>query len=280
MSVENGIYDAYYYAHYCGEPYTRSQVWLSLFNAFAEHIAQDIQPASTLDAGCAIGLLVEGLRQRGIDAWGVDISEYAIQNVPDEIRPYCRVASVTEALERDYDLIVCIEVLEHLQIQQAQAAIANFCQHSNDILFSSTPFDYEEASHINIQPPEVWAELFARHGFYRDVDFDASFITPWAVRYRRSPEPMPRLVRNYERRFWLLWKENIDLRQMGLQIRGKLADDEAALQAARDQVQALQAQVEQKSAEIQGLQSKLVTLTSSRGWRLLQFLRRMLGRGE
>jgi len=24
-----------------------------------------------------------------------------------------------------------------------------------------------------------------RHGFCRDVDFDASFITPWAVRFRK-----------------------------------------------------------------------------------------------
>ena len=25
--------------------------------------------------------------------------------------------------------------------------------------------------------PEDWAEAFARHGFYRDVDYDASFVT-------------------------------------------------------------------------------------------------------
>lgn len=28
------------------------------------------------------------------------------------------------------------------------------------------------ASHINVQPPEYWAQLFARQGFFRDVDFD------------------------------------------------------------------------------------------------------------
>ena len=230
MSVDPRIFDAYYYAHGCGEPYQRSPAWLALFNAISERIAQDIQPASVLDAGCAIGLLVEGLRQRGVAAWGIDVSEYAIQNVSAEIRPYCRVASVADALDRDYDLIVSIEVLEHMDPQQAQAAIANFCQHSADILFSSTPFDFKEASHFNVQPPEAWAELFARHGFYRDVDFDASFITPWATRFRRSSEPVPRLVRNYERRYWLLWKENTDLRQLALEMRDQLAEGEAALQ--------------------------------------------------
>jgi SAM-dependent methyltransferase len=279
LSVDPRIFDAYYYAHGCGEPYQRSPAWLALFNAIAEHIAKDIQPASVLDAGCAIGLLVEGLRQRGIDAWGIDISEYAIQNVQSEIRPYCRVASAAEALERDYDLIVTIEVLEHMGPQDAQAAIANFCQHSDDIIFSSTPFDYKEASHFNVQPPEAWAELFARHGFYRDVDFDASFITPWAARFRKSQEPVQRIVRNYERRYWLLWKENTDLRKLSLEMRDQLSQGEETLHASQDQVKALQAQVEQKSAEIQDLQSGLEALTSSRGWRFIQFLRRLLGRG-
>jgi SAM-dependent methyltransferase len=278
MSVDPAIFDAYYFAHGCGEPYQRSPAWLALFNAIAERIAQDIQPASVLDAGCAIGLLVESLRQRGIAAWGIDISEYAIQNVPAEMRPYCRVASVADALDRNYDLIVSIEVLEHMRPQEAQAAIANFCQHSADILFSSTPFDYKEASHFNVQPPEAWAELFARHGFYRDVDFDASFITPWAARFRRSAEPLPRLVRNYERRFWLLWKENTDLRKLALEMRDQLAEGEAALHVSQNQAQSLQVQIEQKSAESQDLQSRLEALTGSRSWRFIQSLRRLLGR--
>lgn len=279
MSVDPHIFDAYYYAHGCGEPYQRSPAWLALFNAIAERIAQDIQPASVLDAGCAIGLLVEGLRQRGVAAWGIDVSEYAIQNVTAEMRTYCQVASAAEALERDYDLIVSIEVLEHMDPQEAQAAIANFCQHSDDILFSSTPFDYQEVSHFNVQPPEAWAELFARHGFYRDVDFDASFVTPWAARFRKSQEPTQRIVRNYERRYWLLWKENTDLRKLSLEMRDQLAKGEEDLHASQDQVKALQAQVEQKSAENQNLKSGLEALTQSRGWRIIQFLRRLLGRG-
>ena len=49
--------------------------------------------------------------------------------------------------------------------------MANLCPHTADVLFSSTPFDYDEATHLNVQPPDYWAALFARHGFYRDVDF-------------------------------------------------------------------------------------------------------------
>lgn len=217
-----GLYDAYYYAHECGRPYRRDEEWLRFFGAIADRIVSDINPCTVLDAGCAMGFLVEALRDRGVDAFGVDISEYAIQNVRQDIRPYCRVGMVTDPLLQECDLVVCIEVLEHLPSSDSEQAVRNLCQYTDDILFSSTPFNYKEVTHFNVQPPEYWGELFARQGFFRDVDFDASFVTPWAVRFRRRRDPLHRIVREYERRFWLLWKENTDLRSLVLELRDQL----------------------------------------------------------
>ncbi len=217
------FYDAYYYQHGCGEPYARTPAWLDMFNHLAGKIVAEIGPASVLDAGCAMGFLVEALRDRGVEAFGIDLSVYAISQVRPDMQPFCRVGSVTQPFERRYDLIVCIEVLEHMPAADAEQAIANFCQTADDILFSSTPNDYGEPTHFNVQPPEVWAELFARHGFVRDVDFDASFLTPWAVRFRRNREPWHRVVRGFERRFWQLWKENLDLRALSVELRDQLA---------------------------------------------------------
>jgi 2-polyprenyl-3-methyl-5-hydroxy-6-metoxy-1,4-benzoquinol methylase len=220
------LYDAHYFAHGCGRPYQRDKGWLDFFGAIADRIVRDIQPGTVLDAGCAMGFLVEALRDRGVDSFGVDISEYVLQNVRQDIQPYCWLGTVTDPFPQKYDLIVCIEVLEHLPRREAEQAVANLCRHTDDILFCSTPFDYKEVTHFNVQPPEYWAELFAQQGFFRDVDFDASFILPWAVRLRRKTEPMARLVREYERRFWLLWKENTDLRDLTLEMRQQLAGGE------------------------------------------------------
>jgi hypothetical protein len=90
-------------------------------------------------------------------------------------------------------------------------------------LFSSTPLDYKEATHVNVQPPEHWAELFARHSLYRDVDFDAGFITPWAARFRRSGQSVHRVVRDYERKLWLLRREATELRARVMEMRDELA---------------------------------------------------------
>jgi hypothetical protein len=142
-----------------------------------------------------------------------------------------RVGSVAAPLGRRYDLIVCIEVLEHMPRAEAEAAVANFCAHSDDVLFSSSPLDHKEATHFNVNPPEYWAYLFALQGFFRDVDFDARFLTPWAARFRRRAEPTARIVRDYERRFWELWAANTDLRQLALEQRAQLVSAEAQVAA-------------------------------------------------
>ncbi|MCX7791050.1 MAG: class I SAM-dependent methyltransferase [Chloroflexaceae bacterium] len=216
------LYNAFYYRTGCGPPYQRDEHWMAFFGRIAETIVERISPRSVLDAGCAFGLLVEQLRLLGVEAEGVDISEFAIASAPETVRPHVRAASITEPFGRRYDLIVCIEVLEHMPQRDAEAAIANLTAHSDDILFASSPLDFKEATHVNVHPIEHWVELFATHGFVRDVDFDASFVTPWAMRLRRRADPLPRIVRDYERRFWEVWKASTDLRELVLNQRKQI----------------------------------------------------------
>ena len=206
------LYGARYYSAYetlrsDGEgappaPYRWGErVWEELFAMMATEIVARLHPASTLDAGCAVGFLVKSLRDRGVDAEGIDVSDFAIAQVPAEVRGLCRVGSITEPLGRDYDLITCIEVLEHLEPAAAAAAVANLCRHAGAVLFSSTPDHYDEVTHVNVRPPWYWAGLFARSGFYRDGDFDASFVSPHAVLFRPAGA-FSDVAADYERWYW------------------------------------------------------------------------------
>jgi SAM-dependent methyltransferase len=205
-------FDAYYYANCCGRPYARDEHWQAFFGRIADHIVSEIGPRTVMDAGCAMGLLVEALRARGVEAWGIDISQYAIERVHESVREFCRQGSIGESFTRRFDLVVCIEVLEHMPRDEADQAVANFVAHTGDVLFSSSPHDYREPTHVNVRPPEDWAEQFARHGFFRDVEFDASVIAAWAVRFRKSSEPFHRIVRQFERRLARLEQERHDMR--------------------------------------------------------------------
>ena len=250
-------FDAYYFEHCCGRPYKRDDHWLKFFAGIADRVVERVQPKRVLDAGCAMGLLVEALRDRGVDAEGIDISQYAIDEVFEPIRPYCRVGSIADEFPGRYDLIVTIEVLEHMPAADGESAIANFCRHTDDVLFSSTPGDYREPTHVNVQPAEYWAELFARQGFFRDIDFDASFLTPWAIRFRRRAEPLPRIVRDYERGFAAASAERIDRRQFAAELQGQL---ETALDRAKHLEEVIEREHASSHAERVALHEELASV--------------------
>ncbi len=253
------LYDAYYFAYGFGEPFQKSEVWLNLFKAFAERIDRDINPGSVLDAGCGMGLLVETLRNRGIEAWGLDISSSAISSVAPEIQQFCQVGSILEPFSQPkYDLIVCIEVLEHLALEEVEIAVKNLCQHADDIFFSASPLEDKQNRRITVRPPEYWSAIFFRHGFVRDVNYDASFITPWTMRFRKSKEPVINLVTNYERKLWLLIQENAARRELGIEQSKELSEKE--FKYLHTQIQ---------------LQDELIAIRNSSSWKLIQRFQRL-----
>lgn len=263
------LYDAYYYAHGCGgRAYGRDEEWLRFFDSVAHNIVTGLQPDSVLDAGCAMGFLVEGLRSRGVEAFGVDISEYAIRNVYPEIRSYCWVGSILDPFPRRYDLIVSIEVLEHLPSQQAELAVRNFCRYSDRVLFSSTPLDYKEPTHLNVQPVEYWAELFAKEGFFRDVDFNADFLTPWAILFIKTQPSLHRLVRHYERSLWYLKQDNHARRELNMEQRQELALLEAKSRDLESRLATLQQTVQVLDIQARELQS----IKGTMGWAVMKGL--------
>jgi len=280
--VDYSIYDAYYYSHDCGRPYQRDESWLTFFDQIAKRIIEQFEPKTILDAGCAWGFLVEAFRNRDVEAYGVDISEYAIQNVHPDIKPYCWTGSITEPFPKKYDLITCIEVLEHMPRGEAEKAIENLCTHANEIIFSSTPFDYKEVTHVNVHDPEYWAEQFARHGFYRDMEADLSNITAWAVRYVKTKRTNLKLVQEYERKFWKLRKENFDLRQLSFELQYKLKQQEIQVQTCGAQVaekeqtiQVLSAQVAEKEQAVVALTAQVAEITTSKAWKTALLFRRI-----
>jgi len=163
--------------------------WLELFGRVADEIIRRLGPCNVLDVGCAKGFLVESLRDRGVEAYGFDISEYAISKVRDDIRPYCWVSSAREGIQRHYELIICIEVCEHLAEEEANEAVRQMTSHADTVLFSSTPTDFTEATHVNVRPIIDWLRLFGQFSFTPDEAFDAGFVAPQAMLLRRAPTP-------------------------------------------------------------------------------------------
>ncbi len=253
-------YDRYYYLTSCGTPYERTEQWLAFFGGIADHIVEEIGPKTVLDAGCAKGFLVEALRDKGVEAYGIDISKYAMAEVRDDIRQFCKIGSILEPLEMRYDLIITIEVMEHLTPEEGKKAIKNLCGATDDILFTSTPDDFKEPTHLNVQPPEYWAEIFALHGFIRDIDYDPSYIADHAMRFVRTKKKLPGIIRDYERKNFITSLENKKLKEMSLYMKATLSNQYNEIEDLNNRIQA-------KSTQITHLEEELKRVNDSACWR-------------
>jgi O-antigen biosynthesis protein len=258
IQVTADYYDeAYYGTTYdrSGVPYSRDeQTWVDFFDGVASNIVASLRPTSALDVGCGIGLLVEALRERDVDAKGIDISAWAIEQIPKNLRRFCSVASATDEIDGRFDLITCTEVLEHLPPSLADVAVSNLCRHAETIFFASTPDDFDEPTHLNVEPRSYWVRLFLRHGFVHDVGYDATYLAPHAMLFRRVVLDLESLVASYEDALWDEVTRLGDLHEQHQKLTDKHHELALSAKGASDVLTVLEDQVEEldllrKSAE-------------------------------
>lgn len=82
--------------------------------SWAQHLKQFMRLGdgdTVLDVGCATGNYVRALRLLGVDAYGYDISEWAISNAAQEVRPYL----FNHPNGSNYDFIFSKDCFEHIE---------------------------------------------------------------------------------------------------------------------------------------------------------------------
>jgi SAM-dependent methyltransferase len=84
-------------------------------------------PKRALEAGCAMGLLVKAMRGRGVEAEGIDFSRWCVENAHPAAREWVRWGDALdpETVGRGYDLVLALDILEHLPPDLVPRALAN-----------------------------------------------------------------------------------------------------------------------------------------------------------
>ncbi len=184
VAADAEVYGERYYAAYGtgGHGYGRHGPMPALMDAMADSLRSRWPAAhAVLDVGCAYGYLVEALRRRGRDAWGIDCSTWALEHASPWVRPYLSQADVgLWHPDRQWDIVTCIEVLEHLPAAQAAHAVRAICAAARDgIVLSAPSDDYADPTHVNARPEAYWCDLFERAG-WRKTDA-APYVSAWAI---------------------------------------------------------------------------------------------------
>jgi SAM-dependent methyltransferase len=135
-------------------------------------ILKELPAKDVLDVGCGAGAWLAEYRSQGVTmCLGID-GDYVKREtllIPSE---YFQSEDLTRPfnLQRQFDLVQCLEVGEHLPKSAAETLIGNLVRHGETILFSAATPGQGGQNHINEQPFQFWRTLFAMHR-YEPYDF-------------------------------------------------------------------------------------------------------------
>lgn len=138
-----------------------------------------------LDVGCGKGFLLYEFTQAcpGIEVAGLDISEYAIANAKEEVRPMLRVGHANHLPwpAETFDLVISITTLHNLQcfdLDQSLREIQRVSRRNKYVVVESYRNEEEKANLLYWQltcesfyRPEAWEWWFQRTGYTGDWSF-------------------------------------------------------------------------------------------------------------
>lgn len=120
---------------------------------------------SVCDIGCGNGCWLRAFMKHGIvDVLGVDCRMPEILRIPKEQFIQADLSNPFRD-SRVYDLVISLELGEHLRPSAAETFIDTLTGLGPVILFSAAIKYQGGNKHLNEQMPEYWAGLFAKRGF-------------------------------------------------------------------------------------------------------------------
>lgn len=170
-----------------------------------------VQPKSVIDVGCGTGEWLSVFKEQGVeDIWGVDGSylPQKLLKIPEErFIPFDLKQPVH--MDRKFDLVVSLEVAEHLPSECAETLVGSLTELGLVVLFSAAiPYQGGE-NHPNEQWPEYWAKRFRDKGYVvidclRRKIWGNEQVQPWYAQNtfifaaQEHLEKQPALSKEYE----------------------------------------------------------------------------------
>jgi SAM-dependent methyltransferase len=130
-------------------------------------VVQLVRPTSAVDVGCGTGAWLSILNEAGVeDILGID-GEYvdrSLLEIPQD-RFLPRDLRLPFKVDRQFDLVVSLEVAEHLPADCADQFVDSLVGLGSAVLFSAAIPNQGGNNHINERWQTYWASLFEDRGY-------------------------------------------------------------------------------------------------------------------
>jgi len=121
---------------------------------------------TAVDVGCGTGAWVAELLAAGLTACGIDGPHIPRESLLIPQGAYrARDLALPIEVDQRFDLVLSLEVAEHLPVQSAAVFIHTLISLGDIIVFSAAIPNQGGPGHINEQWPEYWSELFLKEGY-------------------------------------------------------------------------------------------------------------------
>ncbi len=173
FTLDSSFYDREYYTgvkgEYAGQIIRHSISLRAFYRALL--IRTFFQPKKVLDVGCGLGYIVSALRILGVEAYGVDVSAYAVKNGLAHVREHIKEGDIRQLPFKDnsFDLVTSFDVLEHIYRDDIPKAIAECTRVSSKFQFHKIYTTENRAlhklhgtdlSHVSVFDKVWWQKLW------------------------------------------------------------------------------------------------------------------------
>lgn len=124
-------------------------------------------PKSIADVGCGLGTWLKVFQEGGVkDITGFDGAHLDLNKIVIS-KEQIKITDLEKEIvaERQFDLVISLEVAEHISEKNAATFVKSLCNLGQTIVFSAAIPNQGGQNHINEQWPEYWQALFAKHGY-------------------------------------------------------------------------------------------------------------------
>ncbi len=155
--------------------------WKSVVERFRDYYDLTSE-SSVLDIGCAKGFMLHDFMQiiPGIKVAGIDISQYAIENAIESVKPLVKVANAKELPfpDKSFDLAISITTIHNLPLEGCKQALREVMRVSRKHAFITLDSWHDEIERdrmekwnltaLTYMSIEEWKQLFAEVGYTGD----------------------------------------------------------------------------------------------------------------